>query len=294
MRTDKLYYQIFLTQPALLADLIPGLPADYRFEYVAPVVKESEFRLDGLLVPTSDHPSAPVIFIEAQMQPDSRFYGRFFAETYLYLYQYQVERPWRGLLILQSRQQTLGSVLPYGDLLESKVQRIYLQDLLYENQLPPGLALLQLIVLPDDRTPQAAQTLLRTVKPQGEAAFQQILNLIEGILASKFPQLTTQEILAMLDIKTADIRQTRFYQEVLDEGRQEGRQEGWKEAELAFLIRFLTYRFGPLPAAQLAQIQALPMNQLDVLSELLFDLVDLAALDAWLQAHPIEDVPAKA
>lgn len=38
----------------------------------------------------------------------------------------------------------------------------------------------------------------------------------------KFPQLTTQEILAMLDIKTADIRQTRFYQEVLEEGREEG------------------------------------------------------------------------
>lgn len=51
MKTDKLYYQIFLAQPALLAELIPGLPADCAFEYVAPVVKESEFRLDGLLMP---------------------------------------------------------------------------------------------------------------------------------------------------------------------------------------------------------------------------------------------------
>jgi predicted transposase YdaD len=70
MKTDKLYYQIFLAQPALLAELIPGLPADCEFEYIAPVVKESEFRLDGLLMPLTDNPEVPVIFIEAQMQAD--------------------------------------------------------------------------------------------------------------------------------------------------------------------------------------------------------------------------------
>lgn len=43
MRTDKLYYHIFLAQPALLADLLPGLPTDCDFEYVAPVVKEFEY-----------------------------------------------------------------------------------------------------------------------------------------------------------------------------------------------------------------------------------------------------------
>lgn len=57
MRTDKLYYQIFLNQPALLAELIPGLPADYAFEYVVPVVKESKFCLDGLLMPLKEDPS---------------------------------------------------------------------------------------------------------------------------------------------------------------------------------------------------------------------------------------------
>jgi predicted transposase/invertase (TIGR01784 family) len=297
MRTDKLYYQIFLAQPALLADLIPGLPADCAFEYVAPVVKESEFRLDGLLVPLSDDLTVPVIFLEAQMQSDSRFYGRYFAETYLYLYQYQVDRSWRGLLILQSRQQGLGSEAPYTDLLEGKVQRIYLQDLLHETQLPPALALLQLLVLPNAATAQAAQSLLRTVKPQGEEAFQQMLNLVEAILVNRFPQLTTQEILAMLDIKTADIRQTRFYQEVLqegrEEGREEGRQEGRQEAEATLLIRFLARRFESLSEAQVLQIRALSLAQLDALSEVLFDLADLAALDNWLQAQ-LENMPEAA
>lgn len=292
MRTDKLYYQIFLAQPALLADLIPGLPADCAFEYVAPVVKESEFRLDGLLLPLSDDLAVPVVFLEAQMQPDSRFYGRYFAETYLYLYQYQVDRPWRGLLILQSRQQSLGSEAPYSDLLEDKVQRIYLQDLLHETQLSPALALLQLIVLPNAATGEAAKSLLRAVKPQGEEAYQQMLNLVEAILINKFPQLTTQEILVMLDIKTADIQQTRFYQEVLQEGRErgreEGREEGRREAEATLLIRFLTRCLGPLSEVQIAQVRALPLVQLDALSEVLFDLADLSALEAWLQAHSVE------
>ena len=282
MRTDKLYYQIFLAQPALLAELIPGLPADCAFEYVAPVVKEREFRLDGLLVPLSNDPMVPLIFLEAQMQPDRRFYGRYFAETYLYLYQYQVERPWRGLLLLQSQQQALGSEVPYANLLDGQVQRIYLQDLLHETQLPPALALLQLMVLPNAATAQAAQSLLRTVKPQGEEAFQQILSLVEAILINKFPLLTTQEILAMLDIKTTDIRQTRFYQEVLAEGREEGREEGRREAEAPLLIRLLRCRLCVLSEVQTKQIRELSLEQLDLLSDEFFDLVDLGELDTWL------------
>ena len=59
------------------------------------------------------------------MQPDSRFYGRYFAEVYLYLYQYEIQRPWRGLVILQSRQQGLGSDVPYGDLASGRVQLLF-------------------------------------------------------------------------------------------------------------------------------------------------------------------------
>ncbi|MGB3135382.1 MAG: DUF2887 domain-containing protein [Nodosilinea sp.] len=51
-----------------------------------------------MLVPLSDDPTIPGICLESQMQPDSRFYGRY-AKTYLCLYQYQVERPWCGLLV---------------------------------------------------------------------------------------------------------------------------------------------------------------------------------------------------
>jgi predicted transposase YdaD len=288
MKTDKLYYRIFLSQPALLADLLPGLPADCTFDYVAPVIKESEFRLDGLLMPQSEDPEIPVIFLEAQMQSDGRFYGRYFAELFLYLYQYRIERPWRGLLILQTPQQDLGSVAPYGDLLDGKVQRIYLQDLLGQTGLPPALALLQLIVLPESAVPEAAKAMLNMATSKGSQAFRQTLDLVEAILINKFPQLTSQEILAMLDIKTADLRQTRFYQEVFQEGREEGREEGAQQAEANLLVRLLARNLGDLSESQETQIRALSLEQLDALGDALFDVADQNALDAWLQAHPIE------
>ncbi len=45
-----------------------------------PVVKETGLRLDELLTPISDDLNLPLVFLEAQMQSDDDFYGRFFAE----------------------------------------------------------------------------------------------------------------------------------------------------------------------------------------------------------------------
>ncbi|MFB2816884.1 DUF2887 domain-containing protein, partial [Umezakia ovalisporum] len=36
MKTDKLFYRIFLTQKSLLAELLPGIPSHCEFEYSAP------------------------------------------------------------------------------------------------------------------------------------------------------------------------------------------------------------------------------------------------------------------
>ncbi|TAN82304.1 MAG: DUF2887 domain-containing protein [Phormidium sp. SL48-SHIP] len=41
-------FNIFLLEPNLVAELIPDLPPDCRFDYFAPVLKERERRLDGL------------------------------------------------------------------------------------------------------------------------------------------------------------------------------------------------------------------------------------------------------
>ncbi|PZV28212.1 MAG: hypothetical protein DCF12_00345 [Snowella sp.] len=273
MKTDKLFYRIFLNQPSLLAELIPGLPVDCEFDYTAPVIKEQEFRLDGVLTPLSKDTKFPLVFLEAQMQADPDFYSRYFAEIYLYLKQYKSNRPWRGLLILKSRKHYLGSENPYQFQLDSQVHRLYLQDLLKESSLSPNLALLQLIVLPKAKTPQAAQDLLKKVKTESE--FRQQLDLIEAILVNKFPQLSLEEILEMLDLKTADITQTRFYQDVFQEGEQKG--------EVSLILRLLTRRFGEIQLPIKQQIQGLSISQLELLGESLLDFTELQDLMNWLE-----------
>ena len=109
MKTDKLFYQIFINQQSLIHELLPDIPNNCQFEYTAPVVKQTEFRLDGLLTPLSDNLNVPLVFLEAQMQKDVRFYRRYFGEIFLYLSQYEENRNWKGLLILKNRNLDLGS-----------------------------------------------------------------------------------------------------------------------------------------------------------------------------------------
>ncbi|MFM6005644.1 MAG: DUF2887 domain-containing protein, partial [Sphaerospermopsis kisseleviana] len=110
-----------LNQPSLIAELIPGIPDDCEFEYNAPVIKETETRLDGLLTPISNNLNIPLIFLEAQMQRDGKFYGRYFSRIFNYLDQYETQRNWHGLLILRNQRLELGSQIPYKNLLNTQV-----------------------------------------------------------------------------------------------------------------------------------------------------------------------------
>ncbi len=272
MKTDKLFYAIFLFQTRLITELIPGLPENCEFEYSAPVIKESEYRLDGVFTPVDPNPGLPIVFIEAQMQPDPRFYGRFFAEVHDYLHQYQVVRPWRSLLILASRQQGLGVDAPYRLYLEQQVQKLYLEDLAVARNLSPGLALLQLIVLKDSQTAHAAQTLVQTVASQPD--FTQWLDLIEAILGNKFPDLNLEEIRKMLGLQAEDLSHTRFYQDVFQIGLQEG--------ESKVIIRQLERKLGSIDPFLESQIKSLTSEELELLSEALLNFQDVSELQAWL------------
>lgn len=50
------------------------------------------------------------------------------------------------------------------------------------------------------------------------------MELLETILIYKLPKINRQELEAMFSL--SDLKQTKIYQEALEEGRQEGRQEG--------------------------------------------------------------------
>ena len=49
--------------------------------FSAPVLKEREYRLDGLFLPPADQPELPTLILEAQMAADPDFLLRLNAET---------------------------------------------------------------------------------------------------------------------------------------------------------------------------------------------------------------------
>ena len=213
------------------------------------------------------------------MQRDPKFYGRYFAEIFMYLYQYNIKQPWYGLLILPNRQEDLGSDIAYQSLLTNQVKRLYLEDLLPLTDLSPNLSLLKLLVVNEQDTAPLAQAILNSAETEEE--LRRRLDLVEAILVNKFPQLSTKEILKMLNLKTADVTQTRFYQEVFQEGQQAGQQEG----ETGLVLRILTKRYGLLSLAQQEQIRGLNIEQLESLGESLLDFTEISDLDGWLLAH---------
>ncbi len=291
MKTDKLFYRLFLSQPSLIHELIPSIPSDCDFDYSDPVIKDTEFRLDGLLTPVSDDPNLPLVFLECQMQKDTEFYSRYFAEIFLYLNQYQIQRPWYGLLILQNRNHDLGSDIPYQFLLNNQVKRLYLEDLLPLSDLSPNLALLKLIIIKDTEAINLANSVLNMAKTETE--FQRLFKLIQVILKSKFPQLTIEEVLAMFDLKTATVTdEPDIYEELVkrwqqrgeQKGRQEGLREGLREGEALLIVRQLNRRCGITPDLE-NQVRSLSESQLESLGDALLDFKSITDLENWLEQN---------
>ena len=78
-------------------------------------------------------------------------------------------------------------------------------------------------------------------------------------------------------IPMEELRHTRAAQDWLAAGRQEG--------EAAVTLRQLNRRCGPLTGATTAQIQALPLEQLEGLADALLDFQGPSDLAAWLAAN---------
>ena len=94
------------------------------------------------------------------------------------------------------------------------------------------LLLNPLVVESKKKTPQVARTLIEKARREWTDAViqQQIIELIETVVLYKFPNLSREEIEAMLAL--SELKQTRVYQEALEEGRQEGLEQGREQGKL--------------------------------------------------------------
>ena len=286
MKTDSLFYRLFQRIPGLPLELA-GL--DYAAEgYVfrSEEIKQTAFRLDGVLIPPKESNDRPYVFIEAQIQPDDGFYARFFGEIFLYLRQYNPPHPWQAVVIYPDRtvEKPAGH---FADLLQLPgVHRVYLEDLAGVDRCSPALSLIMLAICPPRQaTELARQTLvLPDPLPVGRDEW---LDFIETILVYKFPQLSREEIKQMIGLQDIELKQTRFYRDVFSEGEQEGLEkgleQGLEQGELAIVLRVLQRRLGPLPETLRERLGQLERTRIEALSDIMLDLPNVIELSAWLE-----------
>ncbi|MBW4432534.1 MAG: Rpn family recombination-promoting nuclease/putative transposase [Pelatocladus maniniholoensis HA4357-MV3] len=236
--TDSLFYQLFAEFPSIFFELIGHSPSnsqDYQFRSVE--IKQTAFRIDGVFLPPEDSPDKTVYLCEVQFQKDQFLYHRVFAELFLYLDQNPSTYDWYAVIIYPKRSLEPDQTRLHEVLLESsKVQRVYLDQLESSTNKSLGIGVVKLVVEPEENAANFARQLITQASQEiaNRLSVRAIIDLIETIIVYKFPQLSRQEVEDML--KLSQLKQTRVYQEALEEGRQQGQEEG-KLAAVPLLLK---------------------------------------------------------
>lgn len=250
MKTDTLFYRLFQLAPSIFFELIgePGSTAS-NYEFRSVEIKQTAFRIDGVLLPIGEERECSVYFTEVQFQKDQQLYHRFFAELFLFLDQNPDTYDWEGVLIYPNRSVEPDQARLHQVLVDSpKVRKIYLNELEPVTKLPLGVAVVKLVVEPNETAAEQARQLIQRSQQESipEASQQALIDLIETIIIYKFTSLSWEDIHVMLGLD--DLKQSRAYRETLEEGRQEGQRE--------IIENLLKVRFGELDENLSAVVEA--------------------------------------
>jgi predicted transposase/invertase (TIGR01784 family) len=311
MKTDTIFYSLFQEFPSFFFELIDRPPDEAAaYEFTSREIKQLAFRIDGLFLPTTEAPEKPFYLAEVQFQPDPDLYYRIFGELFLYLRQYKPVNPWRVVVIYPSRRIEHEQMLQFQELLTSqRVQRIYLDELPEAADRSLGVKIVKLVIEPAETAAEQARQSIAMARQQlsDPIVIRDLINLIETIIVYKLPQKSREEIAAMLNL--SELRQTRFYQEVKQEGLEEGLEQGEWQAKLEAIRRMIAFGMNLETIAQLLDLSvefvrqtihkiqresmSLPEQQIDSFIELLtqqrslFSAAQLAELAQLIE--PLSD-----
>jgi predicted transposase YdaD len=137
-----------------------------------------------------------------------------------------------------------------------------------------------MLVTEQEESAEIGKNLLR--RAESESEYEKRLTLIETMLANKFPELTKEIIMEMLEIKTMDVTKSRFYQQIYTEGRQEGLHEGRQEGEVNLVLRLLTRKLANLSETMVKRVKKLTIPQLENLGEALLGFTQIGDLETFL------------
>jgi predicted transposase/invertase (TIGR01784 family) len=151
-------------------------------------VKETSFRADGVFLP---HPPAGnVLFCEIQQARDKLLYERLLAEISIFAYRERDSfKDWRAVVIYPTRdieQERLEVVQEFLD--SGRITRIYLDELGEIEDLPWGLGLMALTMLPNDKMVEKAKEMLQQSETSDEGSA--ILDLVITAIVYKFSELS--------------------------------------------------------------------------------------------------------
>ena len=164
----------------------------------------------------------PLYFVEIQYYKDDEFYDRLFTSIFLYFTQYQPPQPdWFAIVIYDKRSNERSYPPRYRSLLEPHLRRFYLDEL--ENTPDDSLevGIVRLVIESENKVGNFAKTLINKAKEELTDTLTQrkVIEFIETIVIYKFPNLSREDIEAMLDLNL--LKETKVYQEAKEEGELE-------------------------------------------------------------------------
>jgi predicted transposase YdaD len=166
------------------------------------------------------------------------------------------------------------------------LHRVYLEDLLKPESTETiahasfGVRILKLLMHPTQTVGAEALALLQTFKPTHNLNRIDAIDLIEALLVYKFPKLSREDIRTMLNLPNTELKKTRFYQDVYQEGRNEG-----LEAEVKLIFRQLARRVGTVSEPDQLRIRTLSFAQIEDLGDVLLDFTQPEELTNWLDSY---------
>lgn len=244
MQNDKLFHRLFQLVPQLVFELVGEAPeTTEQYEaYRSEEIKEKAYRLDGILLPKSL--LIPICFIEIQARLDPWFYHRLFSEIFLYLHQHKCKGSWRAIVIFWDKSSEPDREDHFTPFFASnRIKIVYLKPALKNAPRTLWMNLLRLIVATEKQAPPLAREIGHQIAVPKEPEDEYIVQLIIGILLNKFQNLTRDKAMDLLDLGF-DIKNTRFYHDIIEEGEALGIAKGEALGIAKGVLKLLQDRFG--------------------------------------------------
>lgn len=217
MKTDVIFYELIKELPQIFFELIDKPDTNPNiYTFIAPEVKQQSFRLDGLFATIKGFENEPLYFVELQTYKDEEFYERLFGEIFVYFRQYKpANSDWYAIVIYDRRIHETPPHPRYQALVQQHLRCIYLNELSTRAEDSLAIGIAKLFVEPPTKATSLAQQLITQAREDftDENLQKKVLAFIQAIIFYKFPNLTLEEIEAMLDLD--EFRNTRLYESIL-------------------------------------------------------------------------------